>query len=179
MLTNPFKPIQPERWCQLKLTGQSSLTPSQCHQLFEDLEYCQFEYAFFHRQRLPSLKITVHASIHLRCQRCDELFRHDTKTTSKLALMPKASQESEQYAEESGLELFVVARNTCIADVIKEEISLTIPFVPKCQPNCQSEINLLNTISENNQAKPQVKPFADLKQRLKELKSDDRQLPQK
>ena len=163
--TNPFKPIQPKQWGQLKLIGEIKLSDKQLTQLLPRLKSCYFSYAFSNMRQSTTVDITTKASIELDCNRCNQPFTHVISSHSNLALSTYSNPQIEDWVENIGLELFVYYDTTRLVDLILEEIHLNLPHIPRCQNNCELDYKA-TTMTHSSQ-----RPFADLKQQMQQAKS--------
>ena len=117
-------------------------------------------------QGVPYVRSRVEAELHLLCQRCLEpmLYRVDAEALFGIVeSAPEAERLSEQYEP-----LVVSDRRLFLADLVEDELLLSLPIVPKhSESECPAAHKLAETDEQQDATEDKENPFAVLS-RLKD-----------
>lgn len=79
----------------------------------------------------PMLHVTAEGSLSLACQRCLGAVPYDLDVDSLLELVPEGSELSQDELEDDTRDFLPVARELVVADLIEDEILLSLPVAPR------------------------------------------------
>ena len=93
-------------------------------------------------QGRPALRLHVHGTLQLTCQRCLGALEHALDADAVLLLFASESEIAAVPVEAEGPDCIVAAKEMPVRDLIEEEVLLAIPYAPHhegCEPRTREE----------------------------------------
>lgn len=117
-------------------------------------------FSFFEEQNHPCIKYNIHGKIVLICQNTFEPFEYDFNVSNSIIIV-----EDDRLAADSLNEPFICEDSVIdLRDILKEEILLDLPLVPKKDTNTCKKVKKHSYYSEQeNVVKEKRNPFEVLK----------------
>lgn len=117
----------------------------------------------------PSLKLEISGKLHLLCQRCLGPMEYDLDAHATFVIVRDEASIPETEDEADEIDYLVAETHMSVADLIEDEILLSLPLAPK------HEIEACDAASKLNELK-KPGPFAELqKLKLQGRKTDESQ----
>ena len=106
----------------------------------------------------PSLRLRVHGTLQLRCQRCLGPMAYDVKADELLVLAATQAEIDADPADVEAPDRVLAGKEMSVADLVEDELILAVPYAPRhdeCAPAARG--------GEGATARP----FAGLRDKLK------------
>ena len=104
----------------------------------------------------PHLRMQLEGQVQLICQRCLGPLKYAVVVDTDFILVPDESMIPSAESEDEMNDYLVVDPHTQVAEILEDELLLTLPFAPKHEAECAEQTGLkMNTEKQS--------PFAVLK----------------
>jgi uncharacterized protein len=106
----------------------------------------------------PSLRLRVHGTLQLRCQRCLAPFAFEVNADELLVLAATQAEIDADPADVESPDRLLAAREMAVADLVEDELILALPYAPRHE-HCAARPHEAGAAT--------VRPFAELRDKLK------------
>jgi uncharacterized protein len=79
----------------------------------------------------PSLRVSVHGALPLRCQRCLEPMRLEVRSDALLVLAQTLAEIHAEPADAQAADRVVAGKEMPVRDLIEDELILAVPYAPR------------------------------------------------
>jgi uncharacterized protein len=79
----------------------------------------------------PSLRLTVHATLQLRCQRCLGPFAHEVDADALLVLAASQAEIEAEPATVDAPDRVMAGKEMAVRDLVEDELLLALPYAPR------------------------------------------------
>ncbi len=100
--------------------------------LASDVGEVAYEIEGVHDERgRPALRLRVHGTLQLRCQRCLEPMAFEVRTDETLVLAGSVAEIHAEPADAHAADRVVAGREMPVRELIEDEIILAVPYAPR------------------------------------------------
>lgn len=136
--------------------------------LLSDAGSAQAHFAFQQVEGMPAVRLTVEATVQLRCQRCLRPFGQPLE--SRAAIVFTTSEAEAALVPADWEAITVDPHRVALAELVEDELLLSLPLVPMhAATDCEPAVALVPGEDEAKAAADEAtqRPFARLKELLK------------
>jgi uncharacterized protein len=88
----------------------------------------------------PSLRVNVHGTLQLRCQRCLEPLSHEVRAEALLVLAASQAEIDADPADVQAPDRVLAGKEMALRDLVEDELILALPYAPRhegCMPRSE------------------------------------------
>jgi uncharacterized metal-binding protein YceD (DUF177 family) len=128
------KPLNILKYCQQKRSGELIVHPADLFDIPECQSDFEVQYQFYLHNSYYAVELTFETVLSLKCQSCWCDYQHTMETANHLIITTDSSEQTHNELSALGFEVVVIedSQNFTIGMLVKEEIHLQIPFIPRC-----------------------------------------------